>query len=170
MKTRWHVLLPYQSMALYSTQFYATAPLHCNASCYSTNLWLYGLFHAIAPLNLYPPFIWYDQPAQNYNFTLIPFNIDCNKGLKCLYPTNLWPPTVLLFMLLHHCIALPFVAPPIYDPLQYSFLCYSTNGLQCFCYPANLWPPTVLLIMHLHHCISITFVAPPIYDPLRYAF
>ena len=163
--------------------------------CYHTNLWLSTVlsfmlllhciamplvtppiydstvsFHSIAPLNLCPPFIWYDQPAQNYNFTLIPFNIDCNKGLKCLYPTNLWPPTVLLFMLLHHCIALPFVAPPIYDPLQYSFLCYSTNGLQCFCYPANLWPPTVLLIMHLHHCISITFVAPPIYDPLRYAF
>ena len=75
-------------------------------------------------LQRHPPWCaFYDQPAQSYNFTLLPFNIDFNKGLKCLYPANLLPPTVLLF--------------------------YAIASLYCiaFCCPTNLWPSTVLLFM-----------------------
>ena len=93
-------------MTLYGTPFYAIAPIDCNA--------------------FVPPPI-YDSPFLFY----------CIIELQCLFcPTNQWPSTVLLFMLLHHCIAMHYFTQPIYDPLLYSFLCYCT-------YP-NLWHSTVL--------------------------
>ena len=122
-----------------------------------------------------PPMCLNDDPDQRYNITLLPFNIDCTYQLQCpCKSTNLWLPTVLLFMLLHHCIVIPFlshqsmtlygnpfyaivpinfnalVTRPIYNTLRYYFLCYCIIILKCFFCPTNLWPSTVLLFMLLY--------------------
>ena len=73
-------------------------------------------------------------------------------------PTNLWPPTVLLLMLLYQWIAMPLL--PHQSKTPYSTPVYAIAWLYCNTLgcPTNLWPSTILLFMKLHSCIAIHFL------------
>ena len=126
-------LLPGQSMTPCVTPFYAIVSLYWNA--------------------FFVPPIY--EPLR-YSFLGY-----CSNKLQCLFcPTNQWPSTVLLFMLLHHYISIHYFTQPIYDPLLYSFLCYCT-------YP-NLWHSTVLGPAKKRRKCTKWRNPWPIYYPLRY--
>ena len=70
-------------------------------------------------------------------------------------PTNLWPSTVLLFMLQYQWITmllLPSQSMTTYGTPYYAFTSLYFNY---FCCPTNLWPPTVRLLMLLYQWIAM---------------
>ena len=136
-------LLIRQSMTPYCIPFYAIASLYCNA-------------FFVPPI--YDPL--------RYSFLCY-----CTNKLQCpCYQANLWHPTLLLFMLLYHCIEMLFLSHQsmsLYGTPFYAIVAINCNAFFC---PTNQWPSTVLLFMLLHHCIAMHYFTQPIYDPLLYSF
>ena len=85
--------------------------------------------------------------------------------MPLLSPTNLWPSTVLLFMLLHHCIKTDLSQKSM---TLFSTYFYAHSSLYCnaFCYPTNQWNSRVTIYMSLQHCTEIHFLTPPIFIKL----
>ena len=136
-------LLPGQSITPYVTPFYAIVSLYWNAF-------------------FVPPI---------YDLLRYSFLCYCTNKLQCpCYQANLWHPTLLLFMLLYHCIEMLFLSHQsmsLYGTPFYAIVAINCNAFFC---PTNQWPSTVLLFMLLHHCIAMHYFTQPIYDPLLYSF
>ena len=85
--------------------------------------------------------------------------------MPLLSPTNLWPSTVLLFMLLHHCIKTDLSQKSM-TLFSTSFYAHSSLYCNAFCYPTNQWNSRVTIYMSLQHCTEIHFLTPPIFIKL----
>ena len=106
-----------------------------------------------------------------YPANLLPPTVLLFYAIASLYciafccPTNLWPSTVLLFMLLHHCIKTDLSQKSM---TLFSTYFYAHSSLYCnaFCYPTNQWNSRVTIYMSLQHCTEIHFLTPPIFIKL----
>ena len=104
-----------------------------------------------------PPMCFYDEPDQSYNVTLLPFILD----------TNLWPSTVLLFMLLHQLIVMPLLPRQSMTPPFYAIASLNCNAFFVPPIYMTLYGTPFYAIVPIN-CNA--FVTPPIYDSLRYSF